>query len=537
MAGLPIPVPSLRVYASRRNVKYSTDVEEVLSVAEESYQDLYLDMQDQGRLVAEVARLRHANNVLVRKLAMFCRGDFAALPPEILLLIFREALAPRLYLEWSNAPALLPQYEDHCSVDLWMKLSLLSVCTSWNRVGTELLYESVTLRRITHLPVFAQALEERGELGYLVKHLDVSCFVPRGYSTLHFSETKKILDLCPKLSHIRFAPVLWIPQLPCYLPTMTSSVTSLEFSDAIPYSTIFPCLLQLSKQLKCLVLTVPPSYEAHPVLTFPNLTKFYVGLNDESVDTAPRWRIPNLKELWVQNHCKHAFEREQLEVLLRAFGRSITFLRLPLAPITKYGGNAYALHLFLDLLDSCTVLEHLVVLGPCHLLRHRTVKYVDFFTSGDKWAHKLIPVELLKDAFPALRRGRHFNVADGPKWDLVPFCVPHPERAGGPAEPHGETSEPASVEPNAPALAGLAYILQFIDPESVNGDAVCRTDLSADFISDPDDALSVNDSEDSQSDASDDCNGDPFYADDEWEVDRAEALAMFYSSEARDSED
>jgi hypothetical protein len=131
-------------------------------------------------------------------------------------------------------------------VDLHMKLSILAVCKLWNRTGTELLYERVTLCRIMQLPVFVCALEGREGLSALVKHMGIDCFVPRGYSRLHEHETKQILRLCPNLSYVGFSPLFWIPELPCPLPTSSSSIISLEYSPYMPYLAILPKIPQHS---------------------------------------------------------------------------------------------------------------------------------------------------------------------------------------------------------------------------------------------------------------------------------------------------
>ncbi|KAJ7879625.1 hypothetical protein B0H14DRAFT_1607467 [Mycena olivaceomarginata] len=142
------------------------------------------------RLQRAVAVLQHTNDVLLLKLGIRCRAHFSELPHEILLMIFCYALPPRWLLSGSGLQSMATYPNDILSVDLRMKHSLLSVCKSWNQVGTELLYESVALRRILQLPVFVRALDGRQGLAALVKRLDMNCFVPQGYYQLHDTESE-----------------------------------------------------------------------------------------------------------------------------------------------------------------------------------------------------------------------------------------------------------------------------------------------------------------------------------------------------------
>ncbi|KAJ7444853.1 hypothetical protein FB451DRAFT_1412976 [Mycena latifolia] len=485
---------------------------EWLEVAQESYQDLYLDRQDQVRLATENARLQHANNVLLQKLATYCRRDFATLPPEILFMVFRNALAPRWLLTRGGVASLVPYPQDLSSIDLRMKRSILSVCRSWNRVGTELLYESVTLRRIAQMPVFVRALEGRDGLGYLVKHLDLNCFVPRGYSTLHHTETKRILKLCPNLSHIAYAPAFWIPDLTYSLPTMGSFITSLEFSETVPYSTIFPSLVELCQTLKCLTLTVPETYDEHPALTFDRLEELRLTLNEGSVVSGLRWRIPNLRQLWLYGYCITPNSIQQIEALLHAYGRPITFLRLP--PHYLQLQNA---------LDRCPALKHLVIHSDPGSLKHPTVELVDVFS----WVAKpLVPADQLKDGFPYLRSCRNFTIEKAPLWARCLLCRPgsgqHDEKT------QAETGE--DIDANGIIPASLGVVVEFTNPNSVDGWAVDRTDLSNDYIfnSDDEDSVDGSDTNESDSDFSEHCLEDPFYTEEEWEVNHDEALEIFY---------
>ncbi|KAJ7121282.1 hypothetical protein C8R43DRAFT_1136539 [Mycena crocata] len=125
-----------------------------------------------------------------------------------------------------------------------MKLAILNVCKAWHQVGTEPLYESVLFPSIGQLPAFVRDLEDRDGPGFLVRYLDISCMIPRGYCRLFESESEKLFRLCPRLMHFGFVPIYLIPLVPRSLPIMSASITSLEYSE------VLPSLLQLSGTLR-----------------------------------------------------------------------------------------------------------------------------------------------------------------------------------------------------------------------------------------------------------------------------------------------
>ncbi|KAJ7471869.1 hypothetical protein FB451DRAFT_1470855 [Mycena latifolia] len=232
------------------------DLRELFGQAQDSHRDIVLDRQDQVRVAIENTRLKHANIVLLQKLATYCRRDFATIPPEILLMMFRNALSPRWSLR-SDTPSLVPHPQRPLSVDLRMKLSIIGVCKSWHYVGTELLYKS--------------------------------------------SETKKIFELCPNLLYIGFAPAFCIPGLPFSLLAMSSSITSLEFSGASPMTT----------------------------LLFEKLEDLRIKFDPVSVVPGSKWRMPNLRRLWIYSYLNNKRTAQLTEALLDAYGQPITFLLLP----------------------------------------------------------------------------------------------------------------------------------------------------------------------------------------------------------------
>ncbi|KAJ7680926.1 hypothetical protein DFH06DRAFT_432083 [Mycena polygramma] len=473
------------------------------------------------RLEEENARLKQANHVLTLRLGIYCRSDFAALPPEILLIIFRNALPPPWMLTGSKSMLLYPT--DVSAVDLHIKHTLLSVCKSWHGAGTELLYETVTFRRITQLPVFVRALEGRAGLGCLVKHLNLDCFVPRGYSKLYEHESKRILELCPNLSHVGFSPPFWTPVTPPF-PAMNPSITSLEFSSDIPYAAILPVLVQHCSSLKSLVITIPAAVDGgHPILTFTKLEDLRLTLELDSAVSGSNWRTPNLRRLWLsRSHVEIRFTRDaelrRTEKLLDTYGRTLTFLRL-----TPFHA------LFQSFLDRCPALEHLVTHHIPVSIKHPVLKYIDVFMSYE------VPDQPTSwtEGLPSLRRYRRLDSATSILRD-----IPLPPDDGATRD-HADSKVQTSsigVASTHKNPDNLPVVLGFND-RVVNGPLIHWTDHGdGPHVVDADtDDEGSSDSE--GSDMSDSgwgtdvmrCDLDnPLYEEEDWQIGHDEAIEMFY---------
>jgi hypothetical protein len=233
------------------------------------------------------------------------------------------------------------------------------------------------------LPVFVHVLEDREGLGALVKHMGINCFVPRGYSRLHKHETKQILRLCPNLSHVGFSLLFWIPELPCPLPTSSSSIISLEYSPCMPYSVILPSLLQLAQTLGSLTFTLPAAYDqGHPLLNFPRLEYLCRTVTSKSV--VSEWLAPNLRRLWASGF-PH-INIPVFEKLLRTYGLTITTFDTHSIESQEW-------------LDLCPLLEHLSVATSLSSLTHPRVRFINICIYRSPPFHTL---EFSQDNFPAL---------------------------------------------------------------------------------------------------------------------------------------
>ncbi|KAJ6475894.1 hypothetical protein DFH09DRAFT_1216763 [Mycena vulgaris] len=317
----------------------------------------------------------------------------ARLPNEILLIVFHCALPPSWVL---NEETSLPPFPQSVwSVDLRMKLCIIRVCKTWHRIGLELLYKIVALRRIGQIPAFVGALEAHDGLGALVRKLNISCFVPRGYSELHDQEIKNIFQLCPRLSHFGFKPPILIPDLPMLLPAVGCNITSLEYNRTPSISGTF-------------LLT---TYDAsHPTLVLKNC----------DTPPHPKWTLPALRRLWIHGIRFFRDIRNIADVgtILAAFGRSITFLWLSDFAFTVDDLTGISIQRWLD---TCPALEHLTVprrlyeAGPP--LHHQRLNSLDIFTP-------LGTLSLSQGGLTALRTVRTIDPTLVLAWDLIPAGLP-----------------------------------------------------------------------------------------------------------------
>ncbi|KAL0565022.1 hypothetical protein V5O48_017011 [Marasmius crinis-equi] len=117
------------------------------------------------------------------------------LPPEILLVIFRFALPPPVFLNPRTITSSIEQ-----------KKALLVVCRSWHDAAMEMLYEEVHLHSLISLLRFINALEESGR-GSHVKSLTIDALTPTPDSRTDFQTPlilNRALHLCTNLAFLSF---------------------------------------------------------------------------------------------------------------------------------------------------------------------------------------------------------------------------------------------------------------------------------------------------------------------------------------------
>jgi hypothetical protein len=324
-------------------------------------------------------------------------------------MVLRHALLPS-WLLGDTTGSLPPCLWSIWSFDLRMKLAIIAVCRTWNQIGVELLYNAVTIRRISQVPAFMCALESREGLGTLVRSLDINCAVPPRFSASFETSATKIFQLCPRLSHFGFSPAedpthrLGPYKSRGLFPAPTNSITSLRFNDQVLYdSTILPMLVHCCRSLQMLVLTVGRSIQGtdDPRLVFENLEDLDLDLASDSKTSATSdWVMPRLRRVWLRSSPSSG------ATLLKACGRTLFFLSLR----CFYSHNGDAIQ---NLLDCCPSLKHLAIAPAPRTsmqpLKHATVNWVDLFYSlGDGGKTSF---DVLKEGFPALRTLRIFDTS------------------------------------------------------------------------------------------------------------------------------
>ncbi|KAJ7729766.1 hypothetical protein B0H16DRAFT_1586293 [Mycena metata] len=353
------------------------------------------------------------------------------LSDEILLTIFRETLLPSWMTDLILPPTLPPFRKDASCAELYTTRTITEVSKAWYNLGVGLLYEKITLRRLNQLSALLGALEAQESLRHLVRSFDITFLGPQYFFEYHDFEIRKIVELCPRLSHFGYFP----PQNDsCHtiegqlLPsTSSSAITSLGFSD-IPGWLLQPALIQHCRNLRSLSLPLSPPMapntlmhmpispdtrrrykeeEARP-LSFDNLQVLHLTLFSGSVirDT---WSMPRLQRVSLCGTMK-----DSMTGLLAPFGGTITSLSLynlefpdePARPgqrPIRIPGPASVL-ILQGVLDSCPKLDHLAlsVLIFDRALQQPTITAMDIFCLG--WNAPEADVLLsLSTRFPALQ--------------------------------------------------------------------------------------------------------------------------------------
>ncbi|KAJ7741459.1 hypothetical protein DFH07DRAFT_943574 [Mycena maculata] len=446
-------------WSSKEWVREATELSLLLKDTKENYSDV---MEELERVKLENDLLRHANDVLQTRLGSYCPSHLALLPPEILLRVFRNVLAPQWFLDGTK----IHTSHSVASTDLRMKLSLITVCKAWRQVGEEVLYQNIQLQRIGQLPAFVRSLEGREGL---VRHVDIACFISRGYSTLFESETKQMLQLCPRLSHFGYVPAFLIPSLPRALPPMVASITSLEYGIAVPFAIAFPSLVQLCGSLRSLALALPSqdNIDSQTQLVFPELVELRLYLPDDPPTL--KWTMPGLRRLWL-NASIHGHtnpnppNKPLVEALMDACGQNLTLLSLNMLSRNL---NAKTL------LNKCPRLDHLLVgynlCDEWQSWNHETVKHLDVWCS---WPSRGPATLELKGSFPALQSSRNLDVTFSYIWDLPVRIPPRLDTLEYADDGEGNISgdeESAKEEESSIPPSWMAEILEFTNPGSFAG--------------------------------------------------------------------
>ncbi|KAJ7761052.1 hypothetical protein B0H16DRAFT_1531694 [Mycena metata] len=201
----------------------------------------------------------------------------------------------------------------------------------------------------------------------------------------------------------------------------------------------------------------------------------------------------------------------------------------------------------LTFLDVCPLLEHLVIFGGRNLITHETVlphtkrnptvKVIDAFRDSDEGGRDVELLELLGQLFPALQRYQTLYFDGMVHIENVALQLTnesHARQSDDDDQCEQDDSEWQEVEEKYRSEL-VATFLEFTHPSSVMGRKLIQTDTSEDYEFDPDDddggSVTGAESDDGSCITVSEDGGyaeDPFYARDDWEVDREEVLEMFY---------
>ncbi|KAF7315837.1 hypothetical protein MIND_00100100 [Mycena indigotica] len=362
----------------------------------------------------------------------------AELPHEILLAIFPKSLPPLWMLRNTRELTLGSMY----TIDLEYKTSLTLVCKNWNLVATEMLYKNIHLRSVGQMTAFLRTLSERkSTYGEIVRRIDLSCFVPRGYHRLFDEQTRQILANCPRLNHFGFVPIYRIPSLCHNLPTLPTTITSIEFTEKVDTMLMLGALTQLCGSLRSVCLPFSEGHQDwYPQLNFLLLEELRVSIRlKEAHITLPMpliwtWSMPKLERLWLTSVAGGHQSIALIPLFLEAFGTNVTFLALN----WNFGTSGILEDIF------CPKLKHLAVtckhwIGECTLTvrGHPGLQFLDVWCFRNKsrsrqlFRTELPPLHIpdislldLRSQFPCIEVFRCLDIAFQGVYSDIPFVFP-----------------------------------------------------------------------------------------------------------------
>ncbi|KAJ7723669.1 hypothetical protein B0H16DRAFT_1737112 [Mycena metata] len=313
-------------------------------------------------------------------------GSLPILPSEILHEIFDRTIPSEIML---NANLSCGPDSPWCS-SMVTKRALVLVCRSWYNAGIDLLYRTITIRRVPGIQALLSALVENPLLGGFVRSITIACFVPRTYRATIHPDLTRLIRLCPALTSLNHLPP-FPPPKPFRFPALPSTVTSLKFALHEELSTVYATLQLYCGQLEELSIRVVDDEVFDALeLDFPRLHTLHLTLGGNTVTCkfSANWRTPKLTHLTfhVSTDLEHAqFLDFSYEDLLRKHGRGLQYLAFPgVLP----AGSMHNQHLpvmdFAPLLARCPGLEHVVLPADFGLDPQSptfpTIKWLDVWT-------------------------------------------------------------------------------------------------------------------------------------------------------------
>lgn len=414
----------------------------------------------------------------------------------------------------------------------------MGVCWQWYKVGLDILYAKVTIRRVGQISALLRTLAGNPHFGTMIKSLGVNCFVPRAYSAVFKKMLECLVDLCPRLTRLDFLPQAYLHHNPSPLPISLSGVvlgkiTHLQCDISVNFNHLAPELTHLSQTLVSLSICISP-HETAPINVKPLLPRLqYLEircLGDHSLENLRSMLIiPALTHLTVM--CNTLVELSAFEKILQLciiHGSGLRYLHIH-CPHKESEEEAVS-GVLQFILDCCPHLEH-VVKYPAEsnsiMLSHPNIRYIDLwvrvmpdfpeYESGPEaridWVNsqrkdRLVElVHIAKRNLPNLQLIREFDESLGNALHL-PIVLP------------------PSVDHDTYQFEYLGLFIIYMNGMLFRIDGCCwdvRGVQQEDLDSDSDD--SGNDS----SWESDSSRGltDEFYEGDDWEADPATLLSVY----------
>jgi len=368
------------------------------------------------------------------------------LPPELLELIFQQAIPPYALLDTT----LFPGDQSPWCQSLRLMKSITLVCRSWYHVGVQFLYESICIRRfpeLQHLHETLAAPSSLKNLAILVKSLDIQCHIPQIFVSEFDSTLRAIMKLCPSISGFGYTSPCNLPFPGLQLTCLKPHVTHLRLQNTVHYVELVSILRDLQHQLLVLHVKIchrqyqqyrefysedpkspfcrGPAEVALPLLHTLSITPIDKLQNLNVLDVLQEhWVMPALERFTIYinlfiynsrapNDSEVVNDRElrrSIVVFLSTHGKALRLLHIGI-PYFWFPATD-----FKKVLEHCPLLERLVmhpatfrrVHWECDEYFHANLRWLDFTHNFcNKSLYTRSSLALYNQVLPSLEKVRH----------------------------------------------------------------------------------------------------------------------------------
>ncbi|KAI0762943.1 hypothetical protein C8Q74DRAFT_1371911 [Fomes fomentarius] len=357
-------------------------------------------------VLEEVQVLRHERAALGRSVVTVMRQSglllppsrttpptFLDFPPEIILRVFRNAVAPR----WEHDPSIVRGPHTAWLRELRMKKGFPLLCKATFSSGMQVLYEDIVIRRMGQISALAQTLRTSDMGTYLSTHVRSIrvhwCPVWSPCEDVLKEDFLFILTRCSSLREYEYYPhpnfpisssssssakldgyfnPMWFIEPSSIAPahaslasnTLTPSLRSVCLECTIDDSDVFSSLGRLLMSVSCVLERlslgrVTTNCSEAPLLSLPRVTELVVehGSTPSFDQYFCSWTLPQLRRLTLVLPC----DGTQLDpAVLTRFGTRLKYLHLCHMTSIRHQAE-WADWLLRDLFIFCPVIEHLAL--------------------------------------------------------------------------------------------------------------------------------------------------------------------------------